>query len=489
MGFPRRFPLLALAALLCCVPVLSCDSTTVITVASMSATSATLTGTVGQGVTVSVTVTGSDGAPYAGAVVTFSVTSGGGSVSPATAASNSSGRATTTWTLGQSVGTQTLSASLEGYSATFTADAQAGSPASVEAMTTFPGTFDPATALPQAVVFEVEDEFSNKVPGVTVSFSASDGGSADPSSATTDSQGQVSTTWTLGPNNGTQTLTATAGSSTGSATAEAYDPCQDIGTINLDETIQGSVTLESCEMIIENELRLVAQYYLTIQTQTAVVFDLVTDWNGPNLQLWDRPFDDPYDAGKVAWWGGGADNHTGFKIILDASTPGALGAPGQGHAATTGKTYLLRAASREAQTGNLTLSAVERESDQFEDDSYWLATSHLDIDQTISETDRVMGDGIWGDRVQIHLEAGERIFIEERSTDFSPDFRIKERGAGKPWAYGIQGDDSGHMILDYTAPARNYYWLYLTTLDTGATGAYNVKITPVASTGPGGAPR
>ncbi len=45
------------------------------------------------------------------------------------------------------------------------------------------------------------------VPGQPVSFQASAGGSASPGSATTDASGNASTSWTLGPNAGTQSLT------------------------------------------------------------------------------------------------------------------------------------------------------------------------------------------------------------------------------------------------------------------------------------------
>ncbi len=50
------------------------------------------------------------GVAVSGAVVTFAVTAGGGSVSPASVTTNASGEATTAWTLGAAAGTNTLSA-------------------------------------------------------------------------------------------------------------------------------------------------------------------------------------------------------------------------------------------------------------------------------------------------------------------------------------------------------------------------------------------
>lgn len=75
-----------------------------------------------------VKVTAADGLPVAGTVVTFAVASGGGSVSAATATTDTLGLAQTTWTLGGTVGSQTVTAtagSLAGSPVTFSATATA----------------------------------------------------------------------------------------------------------------------------------------------------------------------------------------------------------------------------------------------------------------------------------------------------------------------------------------------------------------------------
>ena len=60
----------------------------------------------------------------AGGVVTFAVTGGGGSVSPATVTTDAAGLASTTWTMGPTVGAATLSATATGFpSVVFTATA------------------------------------------------------------------------------------------------------------------------------------------------------------------------------------------------------------------------------------------------------------------------------------------------------------------------------------------------------------------------------
>ena len=75
-----------------------------------------------------VRVTATDGLPVAGVAVSFGVTGGGGSVNPAGATTDASGLAQAIWTLGQTAGTQTVTASSSGLSgspATFTATGQA----------------------------------------------------------------------------------------------------------------------------------------------------------------------------------------------------------------------------------------------------------------------------------------------------------------------------------------------------------------------------
>jgi plastocyanin len=68
--------------------------------------------------------------------------------------------------------------------------------------------------------------------GDTVKWSTTDGGSLDPTSNVTGADGIGATTWTLGPNAGTQTATATVTGATGSpqtftATASGGGPSQD----------------------------------------------------------------------------------------------------------------------------------------------------------------------------------------------------------------------------------------------------------------------
>ncbi len=86
-------------------------------------------------------VTASDGLGVGGVTVTFAVTSGGGSVGSATAVTTDAGLAQSTWQLGSTVGTQTVSASagtLAGSPLTYTATARSLAAAKL-AVTAQPG--------------------------------------------------------------------------------------------------------------------------------------------------------------------------------------------------------------------------------------------------------------------------------------------------------------------------------------------------------------
>ena len=76
-------------------------------------------------------------------------------------------------------------------------------------------------ALPNPVQVQVFGSDDQPLPGASLSFSAANGGSVNPSSATTDNNGIAGTRWTLGQTAGANALTATAGSASATITATA----------------------------------------------------------------------------------------------------------------------------------------------------------------------------------------------------------------------------------------------------------------------------
>lgn len=165
------------------------------------------------------------GAVVPGATVTFGVTSGGGSVQSPTVVSDASGQASTTWRLGAAAGTQTVSATVTGATAaTFTATARENGASSLITVSGGGQTGVVTSTLPQPLVVRMLDAQNAPVVGATVSFSASGSGMLTPSSATTNANGEASTSWRLGTVAGTQSVTASASgvpSASFSATATA----------------------------------------------------------------------------------------------------------------------------------------------------------------------------------------------------------------------------------------------------------------------------
>ncbi|MFC1791483.1 hypothetical protein ACFL0I_03340, partial [Gemmatimonadota bacterium] len=400
--------------------------------ASMSGSpSTTISGTVGSSISVTVTVMGDDGSPYAGGVVSFTISSGGGTVSPGSATTSQSGQASASWTLGQIAGAQQLRATLGGLNATFQANAQAGTPASIAATTTFPGTFDPGSTLAQSAVFEVEDQYGNSVQGATVTFSASDGGTANPATTSTNSSGQASTSWTLGDNNGTQTLTATVGSVTpATVTAEAYDPCQDVQTLTIGQTVNGSLSSESCETQAENQLRFLDQYRLTVGTAGAYVFTVTSAFNGPAIHMYDQNF----MGGLIA-----NDNDVRYQVFLDAGAAGSSG----GGSLMMAKNYRLRVFSDAGGVGSYELTSVASSGDITGCDYWWVTTGIQSNSQSLSATDCIE-NGFYYDDMLIYLEAGEGISVSQNSTEIDSYLRIYDGG----WNLLASNDDSGTGTLN-----------------------------------------
>src|SRR5689334_21013915 len=169
----------------------------------------TQTGVAGTPVTTapSVKVTDQFGNPVANVLVTFNVTTGGGSVTGPAANTNASGIATVgSWTLGKTAGANTLQAIVGGLPAvTFTATGTPGAAAQIKFTNTAPTlvsgqTFKFAT--------QVLDANNNVVPNSTVAYSSS-----NTAIATVDQTGTV----TAAGGAGTANIIATIGAVTGSA--------------------------------------------------------------------------------------------------------------------------------------------------------------------------------------------------------------------------------------------------------------------------------
>jgi hypothetical protein len=142
------------------------------------------------------------GQPVPNVTITFSATPSGGTFSSPTAVTNSSGIATTNYTLPTVPGSITITASGPSNSPTTTASfvetANAGPPASIALVSGGNQKGTVATTLPAPIVVSVTDSYNNLVPNALVSFTDnSSGGTFNPPSTDTNSSGQASSFYTL----------------------------------------------------------------------------------------------------------------------------------------------------------------------------------------------------------------------------------------------------------------------------------------------------
>jgi hypothetical protein len=152
----------------------------------------------------------------AGVSVTFSVTSGGGTVDPAVVVTDGQGRASATWTLGTSTSQEQrvrvrLTEGASQISAQFQATPEPDA-ASALAKTVGDGqTRAAGVALLDSLAVRAQDRFGNPVPGVSVSWTTlSGGGGVSPATSVTGADGVARTQWTMGGQAGTNTAQAAA---------------------------------------------------------------------------------------------------------------------------------------------------------------------------------------------------------------------------------------------------------------------------------------
>jgi hypothetical protein len=123
--------------------------------------------------------------------VTWVIGAGGGSVNPQNTTTNAEGKASTKWTLGSSVGTNTVNAVVSGVgTATFTATATAGSVSASRSSVSASPTSITAGASNSTITVRVRDANGTAISGVSVTASSSGSENTfDPPSATTDGSG------------------------------------------------------------------------------------------------------------------------------------------------------------------------------------------------------------------------------------------------------------------------------------------------------------
>ena len=152
-----------------------------------------------------------NGQPDVGATVNFSDGGKGGSFNPASVVTDSSGNASTTYTLPQKAGTYTLTLSGSGFgNVTTTATATASAAIKIVNYGGAKQTGAAGSNLANAIVAQAQDVYKNGVSGVTVNFTANKGAVPNPASAITDSTGLARTTLQLPTTVSAITVTASS---------------------------------------------------------------------------------------------------------------------------------------------------------------------------------------------------------------------------------------------------------------------------------------
>ncbi|MGA2335538.1 MAG: hypothetical protein WBQ19_19515 [Terriglobales bacterium] len=188
-----------------------------------------------------------NGQPDVGATVNFSDGGKGGVFSPSSGpgtgsvTTNANGNASITYTVPQKSGTYTLTMSGTGFgTATTTATAAAAAAVKIISYGGGKQTGTEGSILPNPIVAQVQDTYKNGVPGVTINFTANNGGVPNPSSVVTNAKGLARTTLQLPAAVATVTVTASsAGFKSVTFVEYSVAPAASAGSVTINSTAKG----------------------------------------------------------------------------------------------------------------------------------------------------------------------------------------------------------------------------------------------------------
>ena len=151
-----------------------------------------------------------DGIPVSGVQITWTVVTGAGVATPDVGVTDADGLFSTSYRLGNLVGTQTVqAASPGGQPVVFTATANAAPASQIEIVSGDNQTGVVQTTLQTDLTVKVTDAFGNPKEGVTIFFNVVLGnGTVTNAGPVSDPQGTARVKWTLGPLASTQRVTA-----------------------------------------------------------------------------------------------------------------------------------------------------------------------------------------------------------------------------------------------------------------------------------------
>ena len=188
------------------------------------------------------------GAPLPGVAVTWSLTAGGGSVSPTTRTSDAGGIAKTRRTLGPNAGTQTARATVSGLTpVNFSAISQIQGAVNIANATTGPLTDTVLATKAESLDVLVTDQNAAAVQGIAVIWAAP-GGTVSGSNVATSATGHSKVHYTYGTTAGAQTATATVTGLVGSPVTITFQATAGTATNIVKTTGDGGTAAPSAQV-------------------------------------------------------------------------------------------------------------------------------------------------------------------------------------------------------------------------------------------------
>ncbi|HYR06335.1 MAG TPA: hypothetical protein VEQ60_01125 [Longimicrobium sp.] len=423
------------------------------TVTALSATTQTAPALAAVPEAPSVRVADQTGRVMAGVAVGFAITAGGGTVAPASVATNAQGvAAAATWTLGAAQ-QNTVTATVVGLApVTFNATAQR-IPATITATSATSQSAVAGTAVPQAPAVRVNDQTGAPLAGATVTFAVTGGGSVASATATTDAAGLASAgSWTLGATPGENTVTATVGALSVTFTAMGQIPCT-VTPFILGSRVNAAWTAEDCRAADGRprdvySLTLTGETFWLMISSGSVNSDLVLyDAAGRAVAINDNkagsevPGHTPMFVPAGTWR---------FEATTSATTPpGALG------------TYLIESGTFDPATSG--------------------CLAHGIVPGATAAGRLAPGDCAWlgrSDTYEVILHPGQTIAARMESSAFDAVLELYTAASVR-----VQMDDDGAggtnalLTYTYTGPAPALFRLYGRGKSETATGAYTLTLT------------
>lgn len=394
-----------------------------------------------------------------GATVTFTVVSGGGSVSGGTVTTDNSGIATVgAWRLGPAAGQNVLSAASGTLqSVSFTATSVAGAAASLSRNGGDNQSVQAGSAVPVPPSVLVRDANGNPTSGVSVTFAVvSGGGSITGATAVTNAAGVAAVgSWTLGGSPGVNSLSATASglppvtfTATGLSNLCAARSTHTFGT-----STGGTLSSGDCQL---SDGSFVDFYNTSVPALGAYLFrqsasfDTYLLLSMPDGTIIGENDDEVEPA-----------TNSGIKALLPAGN------------------YLLGPSTFEpGVTGDYTISSTTTSTDVASCEIVFVVRN-VTTAQNVATTDcNLAGPGaspVYADGYFIFLNAGTTITITMSSPTL--DSYLLIRSDGRVVAENDNRDaTTKDSRITFTATQTDYYAIFARSVPTTAVGAYTLTI-------------